>query len=91
MEPMGIPTCPAGPMSFPRHSPMECTPALLATPTHRPHLVSVSFAAQPSPRPPRPGGCRGESSGRIEELERPGRCPLTEPGLACSLGPFLSR
>lgn len=52
MEPMGTLTCPAGPMSFPRQSPMECTPALLATPTHRPHLVSVSFAAQPLPPHP---------------------------------------
>lgn len=41
MEPMGTLTCPAGPMSFPHQSPMECTPALLATPIHRPHLVSV--------------------------------------------------
>nr|CCO13848.1 alternative protein WBP2 [Homo sapiens] len=34
-------TCPAGPMSIPRQSPMECTPALLATPIHRPHLSSI--------------------------------------------------
>lgn len=52
MEPMGTLTCPAGPMSFPHQSPMECTPALLATPIHRPHPVSVSSAAQTQPPHP---------------------------------------
>jgi hypothetical protein len=54
MEPMGTLTCPAGPMSFPRQSPMECTPALLATPIHHPHPVSVSSAAQTQTPPTHP-------------------------------------